>query len=180
MGKPRVRGSHAVISVNDQNGNRIDIGEINKFSVKELGELKKSRAIGEHAVTSTKTFEGYDLSFEGGKVDWKLAQLLHKADDRIYTLNARTPYFEVTQTINYYNGISEVYTYKDVTIYGYNMDIDANDEITEKFEGFCGTLRSLSVPVDTKIEGEHSKKVADLINTALTRDLFGGNNKPAF
>lgn len=179
MGKPRVRGSNAVISVKDQNGNRIDIGEVSKFSVKELGELKKSRAIGEHSVTSTKTFEGYDLSFEGGKVDWKLAQLLHKADDRIYTFSDRSPYFQVTQTIKYFNGITETYTYNDVTIYGYNMDIDANDEIMEKFEGFCGTIRVLT-PVDTKLDSEHSKKISALINTALQRDLFGGNNNPAY
>jgi hypothetical protein len=176
MGKPRVRGSHAVIRVNDQSGNMIDIGEVNKFSVKELGELKKSRAIGEHAVTSTKTFEGYDLSFEGGKVDWHLAQLLHKADDQIYTNNARTPYFQVTQKIYYYNGITEVYTYNDVTIHGYNMDIDANDEITEKFEGFCGTLRTLSKPVDSAEESKINDKIKALIASTLKdRDVFGGN-----
>lgn len=176
MGKPRARGSHAVISVNDQNGNKIDIGEVNKFSVKELGELKKSRAIGEHAVTATKTFEGYDLSFEGGKVDWKLAQLLHKADDQIYKFNARAPYFQVTQKIKYYNGVEETYTYENVILHGYNMDIDANDEIMEKFEGFCGTLRSL-LPADNASDAEATQKVDALIKAALTRDVFGGNNK---
>ncbi len=147
MGKPRVRGSHAKIFVQDQAGANIQVGEINKFSVKELGELKKSRAIGEHEITSTKTFEGYDLSFEGGKVDWKLAALLHQQDNVILE-NKRTPYFKVIQTITYYQQGSETFTYPEVTIHGYNMDIDANDEITEKFEGFCGKKREHTKPVE--------------------------------
>jgi hypothetical protein len=147
MGKPRVRGSHAKIFVQDQAGSNIQVGEINKFSVKELGELKKSRAIGEHEITSTKTFEGYDLSFEGGKVDWKLAALLHQQDNVILE-NRRTPYFKVVQTIEYYKQGTETFTYPEVTIHGYNMDIDANDEITEKFEGFCGKKREHTKPVE--------------------------------
>jgi len=165
MGKPRVRGSHAKIFI--KNGTeKLAIGEVNKFSVKELGELKKSRAIGEHTVTSIKTFEGYDLSFEGGKVDWELARLLHAQDYNIVR-NKRTPYFQVEQTISYFTGEPETYTYDEVTIYGYNMDIDANDEITEKFEGFCGVPRTLTGFQETEPSG---KTIEGLITEALKKD----------
>ena len=140
MGKPRVRGSHAKIFVKDNNGKQIMIGEVNKFSVKELGELKKSRAIGEQEVTSVKTFEGFDLSFEGGKVDWDLAILLHSQDLAIVN-GDKNPYFQVVQEIKYYgSNNTETYTYNDVTLHGYNLDIDANDEMSEKFEGFAGDV----------------------------------------
>ena len=157
MGKPRLRGSHAVIKVSNQ-----EVGEVSKFSVKELGELKKSRAIGDPGVTANKTFEGYDLSFEGGKVDWKLAALLHAQDKEIYGKvgqgSIATP-FEVTQTITYYGGATETFTYKDVVIYGYNLDIDANDEMMEKFEGFCGTLRTPTAP---SLEADSTKAESDV------------------
>lgn len=173
MGKPRVRGSHAKIFVTDFDGKQIEIGEVNKFSVKELGELKKSRAIGEHEVTSTKTFEGYDLSFEGGKVDWKLAQLLHAQDAEI-VFNRRSPYFQVKQTIQYYGGsgntgYSETYVYPAVTIYGYNMDIDANDEIMEKFEGFCGERRVLQKRVDAE-PVSYPNDIGAIIEKTLGKD----------
>lgn len=143
MGKPRVRGQHAKIYVQDQAGVNIEVGEISKVSVKDLGELKKSRAIGDAAITATKTFEGYDLSFEGGKVDWKLAQLLHLADDQIFA-GKRSPYFNVQINVEFYDGAQEIYQYPDVTIHGYALDVDANDELTEKFEGFCGMKRTAS------------------------------------
>jgi hypothetical protein len=141
MGKPRVRGNHAIIKVRKLDGAEISIGEVSKFSVKELGEIKKSRAIGQNSVTANKTFEGYDLSFEGGKVDWNLAQLLHRQDETIYK-GGRSPLFYVTQKIFFFDGSTEEFNYNDVVIYGYNLDIDANDELMEKFEGFCGTLRT--------------------------------------
>lgn len=164
MGKPRIRGSHATIKVGDT-----DVGEISKFSVKELGEIKKSRAIGDPGVTANKTFEGYDLSFEGGKVDWNLASLLHQQDLKIYGGIGKGEIsvpFKVIQTITYYGGATETFTYSDVVIYGYNLDIDANDEMTEKFEGFCGTIRQVTSPAD-KEEDKKKSDVEKLIDAKL-------------
>ena len=160
MGKPRVRGSHAKISIDG-----VEVGEISKFSVKELGELKKSRAIGEHKVTSAKTFEGYDLSFEGGKVDWKLAQLMHLQNKKIVN-NQRSPYFTVRQQITYYDGTVENYTYNNVTLHGYNLDIDANDEMMEKFEGFCGSKR-VRTGADAEQVLSDNQNVQDLITQLI-------------
>lgn len=172
MGKPRVRGSHAKIAICKPDGTVIDIGEISKFSVKELGEIKKSRSMGEQEVTANKTFEGYDLSFEGGKVDWKAGQLLHKQDAQIVG-GARAPYFVVKQTITYYGGQQEQYVFNDVVLYGYNLDIDANDEMMEKFEGFCGTLKSRpTLPGSDAIQNDFdSLNVAAIIeNTLANKD----------
>jgi hypothetical protein len=169
MGKPRVRGNHARVIVVDTAGKEIDVGEISKFSVKELGEVKKSRSIGQNSVTANKTFEGYDLSFEGGKVDWKMAQLLHRQDLNIYK-GGRAPYFKVVQRIHFYDGSIEQYTYDDVIIYGYNLDIDANDELMEKFEGFCGTLRNPNHQGLGNALGESLRTVDSLISDTLSRD----------
>ena len=171
MGKPRIRGSHAQIFINDGT-NDILIGEVNKFSVKELGELKKSRALGEQEVTSNKTFEGYDLSFEGGKVDWNAAAVLH-AQDKSIVAGKAAPYFTVKQTISYYGATNkETYTYTKVTIHGYNMDADANDEIMEKFEGFSGALRDRTSEGTDGISGAKAQSAIDeTINALITSRL---------
>jgi hypothetical protein len=155
MGKPRVRGSHAKIFVtNGKDGSEVSVGEVSKFSVKELGEIKKSRSMGEQEVTANKTFEGYDLSFEGGKVDWRAAVILHGQDKKIKD-GERSALFKIKQQITYYGGLVEEYTYNDVVLYGYNLDMDANDEMTEKFEGFCGKIRVLNKDVtNSKIVAE--------------------------
>lgn len=138
MGKPRIRGQHTKIFVEDGSHNRILVGEVNKFSAKDLGELKKSRAIGEAGITATKTFEGYDLSFEGGKVDWNLARLNHIQNLSIYS-GDRSPYFVVVTKFTYFKSSAvDTYTYPECTFHGYNIDVDANDELGEKWEGFCG------------------------------------------
>lgn len=171
MGKPRIRGNHAKILVRN-NGEDIQVGEISKFSVKELGEIKKSRAIGQKSITANKTFEGYDLSFEGGKVDWNLAQLLHRQDDAVFH-GGRAPYFTVLQEITYYDNSKETYSFDEVTIYGYNLDIDANDELMEKFEGFCGALK-VALPSDgpniNKSLEKNNSLVDNLIQAALGKD----------
>jgi len=172
MGKPRVRGNHARIFIVTSSGTEIDVGEVSKFSIKELGEVKKSRAIGQNSVTANKTFEGYDLSFEGGKVDWKLAQLLHKQDDLIYT-GRRAPSFQVIQRVFFFDGSIEEYTFQDVTIYGYNLDIDANDELMEKFEGFCGKLKT---PLMTGAAATDKATNDGFVDALLVRALTGSAN----
>jgi hypothetical protein len=174
MGKPRVRGSHAIISITPAGAKEPQaVGEISKFSVKELGEIKKSRSMGEQQVTANKTFEGYDLSFEGGKVDWQLAQLLH-AQDAAIVAGKRAPHFQVKQVITYFGDKKEEFTYDDVVLFGYNLDMDANDEMSEKFEGFCGTLRqkpasSQNADVE-KSATDATTSITAAITAALTKD----------
>lgn len=171
MGKPRVRGSHATISITPDGGtNVVKVGEISKFSVKELGEIKKSRTMGEQSVTANKTFEGYDLSFEGGKVDWNAAILLHSQDQAIVN-GERAPKFTVKQKITYYGNLVEEFVYNDVVLYGYNLDMDANDEMTEKFEGFCGKIRVRTSDVtNAKITA-----VATAVDTAIAEVITKQN-----
>lgn len=172
MGKPRIRGQHTTIAVK-VGSTTIDVGEVSKFSVKELGELKKSRAIGDKNIAGNKTFEGYDLSFEGGKVDWKLAQLMHSQDAAVYE-GQRAPYFQVTTKFTYY-GIDkeETYTYPEVVFHGYSLDVDANDELNEKWEGFCGEKRSHSAAGTLVVD---ATATASVITAAITAALDKDNS----
>lgn len=172
MGKPRVRGQHNQVFVQDRNGTHILVGEITKMSVKELGELKKNRGLGEARITSNKTFEGYDLSFEGGLVDWNLASLLFKQDNAIYD-GSRSPYFKVQQKIMYY-GTDQftVDTYPEVTFHGYNLDADSMDESTQKWEGFCGCLK---VREDQSVATDPAATVGGIAEM-ISKTLSGSDN----
>jgi len=147
--KPRVLGSRATIKIGE-----IKIGEIEKFGAKNLNELKKSQPLGDKTVTSQVIFKGWDLNFEGGKVDWDLAQMIHLQDKQI-TSGGRSPLFEVTQEILYYNKTIECWTYPEVSIHGYEVNIPM-EEITEKFDGFCGKPRVASSVDTTTVDSKTS------------------------
>lgn len=175
MGKPRVRGQHVTIEVKTTDGKKIVVGEVTKLSVKELGELKKNRGLGEAQITANKTFEGYDLSFEGGLVDWNLAALLHKQDQAIYgdsnDFGQRAPYFQVIQKINYFGtNLVTTNTYPDVIFHGYNLDSDSMDESMQKWEGFCGTIKNREDSGVTIPENQTANAVQAMIAATLARD----------
>lgn len=177
MGKKRLEGQHCKIYVNDATGSKIPIGEVNKLSVKTNNELRKSRSIGEAENSSSLTFEGYELSFEGGKVDWRAAALLHQQDLEI-VLGERTPYFTVVQELKYFGDNSrETHTYPEVTIYGYEIEVDANSEIQEKFSGYCGKRKSV-VGTGQAQNDVYEIVINSLIAKALESDANSDTYKP--
>lgn len=149
MGKARISGNNAFIYVTDASGAKIEIGEVDKFSAKKADELKKAKPLGQKGITSWVEHGGWELSFEGGKVDFKLAQMLHAQDEQILK-GGRSPYFKVKERIEYMNGDIEEWEYPEVSIHGYEIDVPS-EELSEKFSGFCGVNRiaTQSSTVDT-------------------------------
>jgi hypothetical protein len=178
MGKKRLEGQHCKIVVKSGE-TEIAIGEVNKLSVKTNNELRKSRSIGDSEQSSSLTFEGYELSFEGGKVDWKAAALLHRQDEEI-VLGNRTPYFKVIQTLKYFgDNILQTITYPEVTIYGYEIEVDAGAEIQEKFSGFCGAKKVVKNTGKAETEEAIVTGYIDaMIITALASDANSDTYKP--
>lgn len=141
MGTPRILGNNAEIFVNLGAG-VVSVGEVDKFSAKSLSEIKKSQALGQKTVTSNVVHMGWDLSFEGGKIDWKTAQAFHAQDEQIVK-GGRAPLFTVKQKITYYNGQVEEFEYTDVSLAGYELDMGgATEEMSEKFVGFAAARRA--------------------------------------
>lgn len=164
MGKPRVCGSTAKISVHSPDGKtEIFIGDVEKFSAKQLGELKKHKVLGNPIIGSQVVHEGWDLSFEGGKVDWNLAMLIHAQDEAI-SEGKTSPLFTVTQRVKYSNQMIEEFSYSDVTIHGYEIDVPF-EEVTEKFSGFSGNKRSLTSASDKMQPRSNYDNVSAMIKT---------------
>jgi hypothetical protein len=162
MGKARIYGSKAVISVVKTDGTAEPIGEVDKFTAKKIDELKKSQPLGEFLPTANVIHQGWDLTFEGGKVDWNMAALIHAQDLQIQ-LGGRSPYFTCQQVITYFNGTVETYQYNDVSIHGYEIDIaGSNEEITEKFAGFSRT-RVMNANTDKTILSAVTSAAADIV-----------------
>lgn len=138
MGKPRVYGNNARIYViNPVTQTEIQVGEVDKFKAKNDDELRKSKALGETEYTSQVTFGGYTLDFEGGKVDSNLAALMHAQDNQI-SHGGRSPYFVVKERVKLLDGTIEEWIYPEVSLHGYDKDAPSEDQLTEKFGGFCG------------------------------------------
>lgn len=175
MGKARISGNNAFIYVTDATGTKIEIGEVDKFGAKKGDELKKSKPLGQKGITSWLEHGGWDLSFDGGKVDFKLAQMLHAQDEQILK-GGRSPYFKVLQRIEYMNGEIEEWEYPEVTIHGYELDVPA-EELTEKFSGFCGVNRT-KTQASTIDDGDSASLLSRLL-AAMTPKPTAGNDDAA-
>lgn len=139
VGKSRVLGSSALVYLSTSSTTKCLVGEVDKFSAKELSEIKKSRPLGKKQHASQADFQGWEMSFEGGKVDANQAALFQAITTQFLN-GGRTPYFEVTQKITFYDGSEETYTYNDVTLYDFNVDVNGSgDEVMEKFTGFAAS-----------------------------------------
>lgn len=174
MGKPRVYGNNArIYVVNPVTQVEIQVGEVDKFKAKNDDELRKSKALGEAEYTSQTTFGGYSLDFEGGKVDASLAALFHAQDDQI-SHGGRSPYFVVRERIKHLDGTIEEWIYPEVTLHGYDMDAPAEDQLTEKFQGFCGKKKQKSKSATTPdLTGTVTAILAVMKEKSNSNSMFG-------
>ena len=160
MGKARILGRDAEIFAT-AGATVVSLGEVDKFSAKKQDELKKSQALGQKNATTNVVHGGWELSFEGGKVDWQLAQAVHAQDAQI-TSGGRSPYFTIKQKITYYDGTVEEFVYYDVSIYGYEIDMgSATDEISEKVTGFA-SYRKLSEATSATVRATTDSVIAGI------------------
>lgn len=136
MGKDRILGSMATITVNGPNG-PVPCGEFDKFTAKQKSELKERKPLGQIKPHGQVSYGGWEMDFEGGKIDSALANVVATINGDL--LNGKpAPKFTVVQTIKRYDGAVERYKYPDASLYGFEQSIDkADDEIKEKIKGWA-------------------------------------------
>lgn len=161
-GQKRLLSDRTRIFVKSE-GKIVRVGEFDTFSVTHRDSVRTFKPVGETREIAILQEAGYDLSFSGGKVDWNLARLLHKQElfyntrkpgegkgiastfgdfsvlpqnDIHYKVSHVAPKFEVEHTIFHYNGSIETYIYEDVTLYGYQIDVNGDlEQIRESVKG---------------------------------------------
>jgi hypothetical protein len=126
----------------------IFLGEIDSFKKTSNTKIIKSRDIGYVNEQATVDYGGWDLSFDGGKVDWRLARF-YLIQDRYLRDGIQPPELYILETIKHYNGTIEQYSYRHVTLFGFEGEHQSQQESTESIQGFS-PYRQLG-PVDTVI-----------------------------
>lgn len=139
-GQGRLLGSSCKITFALGGDPPITLMEVDKFSAKANDDVKESRPLGTTKMQYQVDHKGFDLSFSGGKVNPKAANLLQAQTEHILDksdgMQGLSPELTVIQTLRYAGGRTEQYRYEGVTLYGYNFDAGGSgEEITESFEG---------------------------------------------
>lgn len=178
--KPRVLSSSSTLKLLAPNfGNpqfiqedpEFEIGEIDSFTAyKQFRIIKRWKPFGSKYEKLLVEDTGWELSFTGGKVDWKLAYLFYLNELALRGLNnANTPsadntlesagslynkpLFAIYHTIYHYDGTEETYIYKDITILEYGLETSPdNTEIPERMSAFS----------PYRVVGETTKEISDI------------------
>lgn len=164
--KKRVLGQNTQILIMMQTGvgvpTPIYLGEFETFSAKSDTTVIKHRPIGYINQGATLQYNGYELSFEGAKVDWNLARCYFLQDESLI-FSTKQPTFVISDLTTYGDGTKEHYIYTDVTIFGYDVNKGV-DEIKEKLEGFAAK-RIIGPLDDTSLKGTNSTVMTALFYT---------------
>ena len=178
MGQARVLGRDTTLKVT-AGGQSVSVGEIDKFNAKKVDELKKSQPLGAKLPTGNVVHAGWELSIDGGKINWALAQMVHAQDAQI-TLGGRSPLFEIEQRIEYYDGSVETFVYTEVSLYGYEIDMgSAMDEMTEKISGFATGRKLIDGTTSPAVKGSYNDAIDAVtasvraINSSLVNNAQG-------
>jgi hypothetical protein len=154
--KARIQGSQAKLIFFPEGTGVVplDLGELDEFEATQMSEVVKRRPMGYSIESTTYKYSGWNLSFRGGKVDWKLARWAFN-QDRSARIPGKTNGFSILQTINHFDtragGIPAVeqYLYTNVVLFGLEQKLRGGEDITEEMKGYCGK-REIG-PVDTSV-----------------------------
>ncbi|MBE3584837.1 MAG: hypothetical protein IMW94_01445 [Thermoanaerobacter sp.] len=143
MAKDSILGSYAIVTVSTANG-PVPIGEVLKFTAKQAGELKKKQPLGEVDVHAQYVPQGWELDWEGEKIDRALADLIFSIEQE-YRDGHNQPRFTFHQVINHLDGTVEEWKYPDAVIYDFQSGADkANEAIKEQAKGFAPRREKVS------------------------------------
>ena len=120
----------------------LELGELDEFNATQTSEVIKRRPMGYSIGSSTYKYSGWDLSFNGGKVDWKLARWAFN-QDRAARIPGKTNGFSIIQTVTHFDtrvgGLPaiEQYLYTNVVLFGLEQRFKGGEDITEEMKGYC-------------------------------------------
>ena len=125
----RVQGKNVTLLIHSESFLLpIPLGEIDKFSAKSMTYTQKTRPVGAILQGQTDIYSGYELSFEVGKVNWRLARMLHIQDQKLRSGLLPVKFF-ISETIDHYDGSKEQWYYKNVHLYNYDINHDSSDSM---------------------------------------------------
>jgi hypothetical protein len=171
MGKARIQKQHVKLFLLSQDlflpvkatidfSKGIFLGEVDSFKATSRTKVVISRPAGYINEGATHDYGGWDLSFDGGKVDWELANF-YWLQDQTLRAGGQPPAFLFMEEIWHYNGAYEQWWYKDCSLFGF--DGSRGDDNTESIKGFS-PIKTLGIKDNTILK--------DPIGTALRQSMF--------
>lgn len=146
IGKPRVGKKHVRMYIHSAALlTPVYLGEIDNFQRTSKTKASIDRPTGYALEGSTVQYGGWDLSFDGGKVDWALAHFYY-LQDRGLIAGKQPPEFFINEIVKHYNGSMENWVYRNVTLFGFDGNT-GDGESKESLKGFS-PLREIGM-VDT-------------------------------
>lgn len=159
----------------------IEIGEIDNFSArKNFTVVKSFKPFGMKFERKIVEDSGWELSFSAGKVDWTLAYLFYMneialsghdesnfiGDEQLVDQLYNKPMFSIKQTIIHYDGTTEAYEWRDVTLLSFDQDItEDNAVITEKVTAFSPQRRVVSALFDPPDRTKITSRIVHILET---------------
>ena len=136
MSKDRILGSSVKLQLTKNDGSQLEI-EVDSFSKSQKHEIKARQPLGQVGEHHQVIYKGWEMEFKLGKVDAGVAGFFAEIDTDLLAGRV-APRVKVVETIQHYDGSSEVWIYPDTVLYGYKGDAgNASDEIKEEFKGAC-------------------------------------------
>lgn len=136
QGQDRILGKQVVIELMSTNG-PIQWAECDSFDATDGSKTISNNPLGQQVPRPQLVPGAWKLTFKGAVVDGNIDSLV----DSIQTamINGQLPpRFTVTETVYYYNGATQVFTYPDVALYGFKKAYAKADEaVTWDFNGDC-------------------------------------------
>jgi len=172
MGKARIHGTNVHLYFMPQVPlAAFELGEVDDFKAKSRTKIIHSRPIGSVIEGATLQYGGWDLTFEMGKVDWKLCHMYYLQDLELRG-NIVPPKYSIFEEIQHYDGSIEQFIYRDVTLF--NLDISRpSQESKETIQGFSPIreIGPLSIP---NLVGIDELKMEAYFAAKLALDANGG------
>jgi hypothetical protein len=169
--RPRVLGRNVTLLVNSAKWLApIALGELEEFTATSTTEMIKSRPVGFSLQAATLRYGGYDLSFKIAKTDPFMARWAYLVDRGLIS-GTQPPELFIFETIQHYdrlipgtsidiptpfgtfdaNAIRETWIYKNVTLYGPDFSISAQDMYEHNIKGFAAYKELGPIGTDTTI-----------------------------
>ena len=140
MSKDRILGSAVHLQIyggTGTSGGMIAFAELDSFSSKNKTTLKQNHPLGEVVPHGQLIYDGYELSFEVGKVDASL-EVLQNANDQALLNGQSAPRYQIVDQTNLLDGTTETWVYPNVVLHDFDVTkAMGNEEIKQKCNGFA-------------------------------------------
>jgi len=136
QGGDRILGRQVLIQISGPSG-LIDWGECDDFEPEDQSKTISNQPLGQARPRPQYVPGDWKLSFKGAMIDGTVDGIVTDAENAVEAYS-EPPRYTVSETVYYYDGTAQAFTYPDVVLFGFKKSAAKADEaITWNFSGQC-------------------------------------------